>query len=75
MTEINQMSLPLKFKAKIVYILAMKVRELVHLAQDGVASPEEILAEEDALLQAAQQVWFSPDSPEPLRKGEEKKDD
>lgn len=66
----TQISLPLKFKARIIYTLAMKARELVHLAQAGVASPEDILAEEDCLLQAAQQVWFSPDSAEPTPKEE-----
>lgn len=51
--------LPSEYKGKIIYTLAMKVKELVQAAQVGVAKPEDILSEADCLLQAAQQVWFS----------------
>lgn len=54
-------TLPPEYKGKIIYTLAMKVKELVQAAQVGVAKPEDILSEADCLLQAAQQVWFSPE--------------
>lgn len=73
MTEKNKpLALPLPYKEKIIYTLAMNVRELVTLTMDGTAAPEETLPEMDYILQALQQVHFSPTSPEPLPKEEKR---
>lgn len=75
MNEINKpLALPLPYKEKIIYTLAMNVRELVTLTMDGTAAPEDLLPEMDYILQALQQVHFSPTSPEPLPKEEKKRE-
>lgn len=69
MKETNEpLALPLLYKEKIIYTLAMNVRKLVTFTMDGTAAPEETLPEMDYILQALQQVHFSPTSPEPLPK-------
>lgn len=74
MTNNTPLALPLSYKEKIIYTLAMNVRELVTLTLDRTAAPEETLPEMDYILQALQQVHFSPTSPEPLPKEERKAD-
>lgn len=68
------LALPLPYKEKIIYTLAMNVRELVTLTMDGTAAPEDTLSEMDYILQALQQVHFSPTSPEPLPKEEKREE-
>ena len=75
MTENKPLALPLPYKEKIIYTLAMNVRELVTLTMDGTAAPEETLPEMDYNLQALQQVHFSPTSPEPLPKEEKEEEE
>lgn len=70
MTENKPLALPLPYKEKIIYTLAMNVRELIINASEGTIAPEDILNEADYILQALQQVHFSPTSPEPLPKEE-----
>lgn len=73
MNEINKpLALPLHYKEAIIYTLAMNVRELIINASEGTIAPEDILSEADYILQALQQVHFSPTSPEPLPKEEKK---
>lgn len=74
MTENKPLVLPLPYKEKIIYTLAMNVRELVTLTMDGTAAPEDTLSEMDYILQALQQVHFSPTSSEPLPKEEKEKE-
>lgn len=75
MTENNKpLALPLHYKEEIIYTLAMNVRELVINATEGTIAPEDILSEADCILQALQQVHFSPTSPEPLQKDEKKRE-
>ena len=75
MNETNKpLALPLFYKENITYTLAMHVRELVTLTMDGTAAPEDLLPEMDYILQALQQVHFSPTSPEPLPKEEKREE-
>lgn len=71
---IEPLALPLPYKEKIIYTLAMHVRELVILTMDGTAAPEDTLSEMDCILRALQQVHFSPTSPEPLPKEEKREE-
>lgn len=75
MTENKPLALPLPYKEKIIYTLAMNVRELIINASEGTIAPEDILSEADYILQALQQVHFSPTSPEPLPKEEKREEE